>query len=459
MLVNEQVIPVPAEPAKILHNRVTRESMELLAELQQANLQFVHWKGNTHLIASLEGETDIEMLVHPGHQEKFEAILKRRLYKKLQAQPGDSYPGISDWLGFDSDTGTLLHVHTHYNLVTKITDGRYLQLPWLETFFRNLATDKATGWPIPTREMETIVLLIRIHARSIYKGLVIPVAKQRELRALLSQVEPGRFKQLCGELQLQTPANLEKDIERIVQHDHVETMIRLSSFYYHQVPGCIKAVPANRRTKGLKKTVKNGGRIMALVGSDGAGKSTLSRDLVKWLSFKIDCHYFYLGKRPFVISYGRKLFSFFKNAKYIKRLTGNFFYILLIREKLQMLKQAKLLRQRNSLVICDRFPQENMHGFFDGPKLQAGETTWLSKLERKLFKQLQQTEPDIVFRLNISPAIAAHRKPEHDEAIIRQKCHHVSRLSFGNAKMIEVDAGQLYDQVLLDLKRKIWENI
>jgi len=36
---------------------------------------------------------------------------------------------------------------------------------------------------------------------------------------------------------------------------------------------------------------------------------------------------------------------------------------------------------------------------------------------------------------------------------------HLSSISFGHAKLIDVDAGRPYEQVLLDIKRKIWENI
>jgi Thymidylate kinase len=455
MIANEPFIQVADKPVYT----PTRESTELLAELQRENLRFVHWKGNAHLPESMQGKSDIEMLVHPTDRNQFENLVKRRLYKKLHAQPGHRYPGIEDWLAMDYDTGTLLHIHTHYNLVTKISDGRYLQLPWLQQFFRHLTIDETTGWPIPTREMETIVLLIRIHARMIFKKPEIPVLKQKELRELLSQVEVRRLVALCTELQLPVPDNLEKKIERIVEGQSVETMISLSGFFYQQLPECIKFVPANRKTKRLKKTMANGGRILALVGSDGAGKSTLSRDLVNWLSYKIECHYFYLGKRPFIISYGRKIFSLLKYARYIKKITGNYFYILLIRKKINMLKHAKLLSQNNSLVICDRFPQKDIKGFFDGPKLQSGKLTWLSKLEMKLFSILQQTAPDVVFRLNVAPVIAAQRKLGHDAIMIEQKCRHVSLLSFGNAKLIDVDASKNYEQVLLDLKRKIWENI
>lgn len=466
---------------------VTRESAALLADLQQENVRFAHWKGNTHLLSSLEGKTDIEILVHPHYRGQFEKILRRRLYKKLNAQPWNAYPGIEDWLGFDCETGNLLHVHTHYDLATKITFGKYLYLPWLEQFFSHLKIEKLTGWPIPMPEMETIVLLIRIQANMLHDKPVIPAPKQNELRELLSQIRLQRFTDLCRELQLNVPRNLGIEISTILQEGSMPAIVRLSSLFYQQLSGCVKTNPhlailktyyykyflkINRYTGRftgpvqLKKTIAEGGKIIALVGSDGAGKSTLCNDLIKWLTFKIDAHYFYLGKRPFIKSYNQQLFSttnfLFNNAvisRYIRKLAGNFFYILLIRKKIRMLRLAKQLSYKNSIVICDRFPQKDIMGYFDGPKLPFEKNYWFSRLERKQFRKLSTTEADIVFRLNVSPETAARRKPEHDHELIEQKCKNLCGISFGSAKVVDVDAGRPYEQVLLDIKRKIWENL
>jgi len=319
MLANEDFVTAFNEEYEMAPCQVTRESAELLADLQQERVQFAHWKGNTHLLSSLQGKTDIEILIHPDDRLKFETIVKNRLYKKLNAQPWNVYPGIEDWLGFDWDTGNLLHLHTHYDLATKITTCKYLHLPWLDQFFRHLKIDKLTGWPIPIPEMETIVLLIRMQANRLYKNQVISPVKQKELQELLSQINIQRFQELCRKLQLDPPRELEIEISRILQENSAPAMIQLSSFFYQQVPGCVKTnqsftagktyyykyfLKMNRyvgRFTGpvqLKKTIAEGGKMFALVGSDGSGKSTLSNDLIKWLTFKIDAHYFYLGKRP-----------------------------------------------------------------------------------------------------------------------------------------------------------------
>jgi hypothetical protein len=128
-------------------------------------------------------------------------------------------------------------------------------------------------------------------------------------------------------------------------------------------------------------------------------------------------------------------------------------------KKIKMLRLAKQLNKKGSLVICDRFPQKDIRGMFDGPKLPIEKNGWWAQLEMKQFSKLCRSEADLVFRLTISPAIAARRKPSHDHTMIAQKCSHLFRLAFGTAMVFDVDAEQPYEQVLLDVKRKIWKNL
>ena len=45
----------------------------------------------------------------------------------------------------------------------------------------------------------------------------------------------------------------------------------------------------------MKKVLENGGCIIAFIGCDGSGKSTVSREILKWLNWKNDVEYFYMG--------------------------------------------------------------------------------------------------------------------------------------------------------------------
>ena len=206
--------------------------------------------------------------------------------------------------------------------------------------------------------------------------------------------------------------------------------------------------------------------MVALIGSDGSGKSTLSRDIVTWLTVKIDTHYFYLGKTPFIRSYdktlvspGYLLYQDNKLARIFRRMSGDRYHIFLAKQKIKMLQLARKMSRKGSVVLCDRYPQKDIIGMNDGPKLQYKKTSKNAQKELKLFEKIAELEPDVVFRLQVPPEVAVQRKPSHDIEAIRRKCQNINKITFSSAKIIDIDANKPYSEVLLQIKNEIWKSL
>ncbi|EJF10730.1 hypothetical protein [Pontibacter sp. BAB1700] len=352
----------------------TKESEKLLQELFRNEIRFAHWKSNGHLLKSLEGKTDLDLLVYPDDRLKYEACLTQMGYKKIISQAWSSYPLVEDWLGFDEHTGNLLHLHTHYALVTGIQHVKHLYLPWLKQFFQHIVLDAATGWPIPKPGLEAIILFVRIWAKMppaerMKSDPAIPYYLKEELVYLLSKTSPEELSQLCRELGLKVPIDFNYSFSGILIGQKSEDILSVATYFYEQLKPYyrtpwsvsvlkshlyklrIKSSQVSARLSGpfkFGKTLEKGGKVIAFVGSDGSGKSTLTRDVLNWLTYKLDAHYFYFGKNPFIFSYNKQIISktdlLFKQDKFsqiLKKLIGNTYYPMLINRKVEMLEHAK----------------------------------------------------------------------------------------------------------------------
>ena len=469
---------------------VLQMSIELSDALKSNHIRFAHWKGNFHLNDSLAGRSDLELLVLPNDRNTLENVLENLNFKKVKSQNWSSYPQVEDWIGFDSDTGNLLHLHTHYALVITLSYGRYIRLPWLKVFFENLKIDDASGWPIPEPALEAINLLIRLNAKimaSPQKITEIISEKEKEVRWLLSNSSADDIYRICNKIKLDAPVDLEKKIQEIVKDKNREKLITLSEYFFKQLPASEKdrsnftnlqslrhkyylkawqKFPNFYGALHLKKTFLGRGKIIALVGSDGSGKSSLSNDLTNWITCKIDAHYFYFGKRPFLKSYKKRYYSAAdivlgetKLSRIIKKLTADYYYAYISKHKAKLFQLAQKVCDNGSIAICDRFPQKDIDGMNDGPKLYKNKNSLASEIEMKYLKEVINSGADIVFRLHVTPEIAHARKPEHDISIIEQKCNNIKKLTFPNALIIDVDATKPYQEVLLNIKREIWKNL
>lgn len=228
-----------------------------------------------------------------------------------------------------------------------------------------------------------------------------------------------------------------------------------------------------------KKVLKDNkrGLIICFIGQDGAGKSTVSNDILTWLRWKIEAKKFYLGSGDHYHSWKKnvikKLSEGSKNPLK-KALTG----ILSVWDSVSLAHHvyktilfANKYANNGGIAIFDRYPQIQYNGINDGPKIRCNVLPripgFLAKSIVKLFAQREEKyllkassySPDIVFKLSLSVEESMRRKPEEVIENVQKKHDIIKSLEFNTSTVYEINAEQDYQQELLSIKNIIWKHL
>ena len=216
-------------------------------------------------------------------------------------------------------------------------------------------------------------------------------------------------------------------------------------------------------------SVKTLAPLIAVIGCDGSGKTTLSAELIEWLGEQRPTGTVYLGlgsgnignqikEWPIIGKWFEALLS--RKAKQTRTkgekipdvFTATVIYYLSWR-RYRRFRQMVKMRRKGITVITDRYPQVEIPGFFDGPGLSAAAPTnvatkFLAAQELKLYMKMVSHIPTLVLRLNVSVETAYARKPDHEMGLLTAKVAATPQLKFNGAHIVELDAEMDYEDEL-----------
>jgi thymidylate kinase len=220
------------------------------------------------------------------------------------------------------------------------------------------------------------------------------------------------------------------------------------------------------------------GPMIAVIGCDGSGKSTVSENMVIWASDYGPAATAHLGKQAGNV--GRALAGLPLVGKFVgrsiehkkfsirepraKNKTPGIFAALIasmftLRRVLRF-RRMLALRRQGFIVITDRFPQMDYPHSFDGPVLSEDAqgsffVRWLARHEREAFEWMTSYRPNLVIRLNIDLDTACARKPDHVRRKLQRKIEVVPLLKFNGAPIVEIDSIQPLEQVLAEAREAV----
>jgi hypothetical protein len=286
----------------------------LVEDLRREGVRWCSWKSNEHLAEALEGRTDLDVLVHPDDLEMLRRVAANHGAKPLLPPPRAAFPGMEHLLGRDPDSGRLFHLHVHDRLVLGQRYVKNHRLPIEAAFLRS--PDILDGVPVPQPALELGVLAIRTLLKYRPRDAVKDVLKIRtpgiegpmavELRwlgertsvddvaAALAGADRGmpvgvvdRFLEAFaddprdGRAFFSLRGELRAALRERSRSGRVRTALRSGAAAWTHRRRFRRRPPA----KGMLPAA--GGVTVAVVGADGAGKSTITAQISRWLGWKL----------------------------------------------------------------------------------------------------------------------------------------------------------------------------
>ncbi|MCH6362172.1 thymidylate kinase [Escherichia coli] len=195
--------------------------------------------------------------------------------------------------------------------------------------------------------------------------------------------------------------------------------------------------------------------LIAVIGSDGSGKSTVCEHLITVVEKYGAAERVHLGKQAGNVGravtklplMGKSLHKTIERnqVKTAKKLPGPVPALVItafVARRLLRFRHMLACRRRGLIVLTDRYPQDQIPGAYDGtvfpPNVEGGRfVSWLASQERKAFHWM------------------ASHKPDHKRESLARKIAITPQLTFGGAQLVDIDANQPLEQVLVDAEKAI----
>lgn len=478
---------------------------DLCVELEEQQIQYCHWKSTTAIDRSHNGLNDLDLLISRADSARFHAILSKMGFKEALSPEDKEQPGIVSYYGFDRPSGLIVHVHAHYTLVMGNDFSKNYHIPFERAYLEN--SQQQGLFRLPAPEMEFIALVIRMVLKhstwdTMLTGLgKLSKSEMGELIDLQQRADPQKVTALLEKHLPFIPLEVFQAGHRAIQPG-APTLARMQAgaALLKALRGHARSSPVSdvvrkvvtRSRQGLKRRIgklpkhrmATGGAIIAVVGGDGAGKTTAIASTYKWLSKYYDVTRLHMGKPEWapttkiiraVLKVGQVL-GFYKyvHTPFEAAIEGKTVpfpgypwlirQVLFSRDRYLTYCKARRLASNGELVICDRFPLKGVM-MMDGPQAERMTRTikrnWLVNkliaLENSYYQQMMTPELLIVLRLH--PDLAVARKTDESAGSVRPRSEEIWKMDWTGTRARLVDSSQPKEDVLAEIKSLIWESL
>lgn len=488
-------------------------TIQLIDSLNRHEIEYCHWKSNITLANALTGGEDLDILVDRKALPRFITILLDLGFKAAAIKSGNNVPGIYHYYGLDAETGKLSHVHLYNSVVTGESFVKSHFLPIEKMLLEN--PDHISNVRVASRSAELVLFILRIFIK--YGSLLDLIRLARHPDAVLAELRwlqaGADMSESISLLEKYCPVIDEtlflKGIETLGQpHSLIKRILlaytirrRLNVYTKYTRLGRLLAyakvlwVRQKQRFIGRRKnkTPNTGGAIIAFVGADATGKSTMVAETGRWLGGVFATKIVHVGKPPsswltlplqIILPLMRRLLPHLRRdwvtnkARTLAPAAGHaqISLIYAVRaaalawDRYQLLVKVRRWAANGNIIICDRYPTETLDAM-DSPRLREHPKdhrtktriyNYLARLENRIYKQMPP--PDIVLALKVSIETAKQRNRNRievgmdDEDYLEARHLQASKWhKHGTQYSYDIDTEMSLAETVLTVKRSIWE--
>jgi thymidylate kinase len=490
-------------------NNMLTSIRRLVEELNANGIRYCHWKSNMALAKSLAGQTDIDLLVHREDAGPFRSLLGQHYFQPAITTNGEAFPSVEHYYALDEESGVLVHVHAYFRVITGESLTKNYRLPIEEMLFQN--TREVDSVRVPTKSAELLVFTLRMMLKHTSAMELVLLARywkkvQQEVEWLLESdstdetlsfvkcwlplLDTDLFSDCITALKSRAPLfrrirlshQLRSQLSPYARHSSIRAWLsgaqKFTTMLFRRL---------TRSHKGM--LLQAGGAVIAFVGSEATGKSTLLAEMSDWLGEHFAVKEIHAGKPKstllslvpnLVVPALRAMLPTYRSThvetQYVSQepskksqqdypLIFGIRSVLLAYDRRSLLTRAFSQAANGTIVLCDRYPS-SVSGALDSPQLshlpvspnRYSVRRRLAHTEARLYREIPPADLVIYLSapLEVTVSRNAARGKKEPEEYVRRRHARSSNLDFGKTPVYKINTDQPFEQIVLEVKKAIW---